>query len=93
MFAHTKDNSPSGYEDSDDFSAFATPDPEPLSLTTDIKPGLAADQACNGVLLDNNNHTDALLADYTQPQETGNGSPLVESGLDLSNGLLRKKSA
>ena len=91
MFAHTKDNSPPGYEDSDDFSAFATPDPEPLSLTTDIKPGIAADQACNGVLLDNNNHTDALLADYTQPQETGNGSPLVESGLDLSNGLLRKK--
>ena len=91
MFAHTKDNSPSGYEDSDDFSAFATPDLEPLSLTTYIKPGISADQACNGVLLDNNNHTDALLADYTQPQETGNGSPLVENGLDLSNGLLRKK--
>ena len=91
MFAHTKDNSPSGYEDSDEFSTFATPDPEPLSLTTDIKPGIDADHACSGDLLGNNNHADTLLADYTPSQEAGNGSPLVESGLDLSNGLLRKK--
>ena len=91
MFAHTKDNSPPGYEDSDEFSAFTTPETEPLSLTADIKQEVTSDGSSNGVLLDNNNDADVLLADYTHSHETGNGSPLVENGFDQSQGFLKKK--
>ena len=91
MFAHTKDNSPTVYEDSDEFSAFTTPDAKPLSLTTDIKQEVTSDHSSNGVLLDNNNDVDVLLADYTQANEAGNGSPLVENGFDQSHGFLKKK--
>ncbi len=89
MFARTK-NSLSGYDDSDEFSAFTTPESDSLGLTNDIKQEVTREHASSsssGAFLDDCQGPDDLMSDYVHMQERS----CVQNAGNLSPGVLQKK--